>query len=132
MSRTPEVPDDLKILQGTWVQTACEADGIKNPTEEYGDQPVTTIRDCTFIVRRADGEIVIEGTFSLDPATEPKSIDWQDTFGADAGKTFPAIYELDGDMVMFCAGDEGDRPTEFRTRKNQVCRVLKRVARSRS
>jgi hypothetical protein len=59
------------------------------------------------------------------PQTEPA--DWTDAFGPDAGKTFRAIYSLEGDRLVFCAADEGhERPTEFRTRTGQVLRVSRR------
>ena len=118
----------MQKFQGTWRQVECEADGIKNPAEDYGANPLSTFAGDTFVVTRADGSIVIKGTFVLDPTREPKTIDWTDTFGVDAGKTFPAIYTLAGDRLMFCAGDEGQpRPIEFRTRQGQVLRVLQRL-----
>ena len=92
----------------------------------YAGQSLGTFSGNTFVVWRADGTIVIEGTFALDPTREPKTVDWTDTFGTDAGKTFPAIYALDGDQLIFCAGDEGRRPTEFRTGKGEVLRIHQR------
>ena len=74
----------------------------------------------------ADGTIRIKGTYKLDPTRE-KVVDWTDTFGEDKGKTFLAIYSLEGDRMMFCAADAGqERPTEFRTRPGQVLRVHQR------
>src|SRR4051812_7793803 len=86
------VADEIQKLQGKWQQIECEANGIKNPPEDYGDQPISIFARNTFVVTRVDGSIVIRGTFCLDPCQQPKAIDWADTFGADAGKTFPAIY----------------------------------------
>lgn len=123
------VAEEQQKLQGTWVQVECEADGVKNPVEDYGVQNLTVIAGNTFTVTRADGAVVIKGTFALNPESEPKYIDWSDTFGSDAGKTFPAIYTLDGDTFTFCAGDEGARPDALHTKKNQVCRILKRIRR---
>ena len=75
----------------------------------------------------ADGSIPIKGIFKLDPTAEPKAIDYTDTFGADAGKTFLAIYSLEGDELIFCAADDGhERPTEFKTKLGQVLRVNQR------
>jgi uncharacterized protein (TIGR03067 family) len=120
--------DEIQKLQGKWQQIECEANGVKNPPEEYGAQPISTFTRDTFVVTRADGTVVIRGTFSLDPTRQPKAIDWTDTFGADAGKTFPAIYTLDEQRFIFCASDEGQpRPTEFRTQSGQVLRILQRV-----
>ena len=58
---------------------------------------------------------------------EPKTVDWTDTIGEDAGKTLLAIYSLEGDRLVFCAAYPGqERPTEFRTRPGQVLRVSQR------
>lgn len=121
------VTEDLQKLQGTWVQTECEAGGVKNPIEDYGPQNLTTITGNTFTVTRSNGTVVIKGTFELNTESDPKCIDWSDTFGTDSGRTFPAIYTLHDDIFIFCAGDEGARPTAFHTSKNQVRRVLQRV-----
>ena len=76
----------------------------------------------------ADGSVPIKGTFKLDPTQLPKSMDLTDTFGADAGKTFLAIYSLNGDQLVFCAADEGQsRPSSFETTRGQVLRVNQRV-----
>ena len=121
------ITEEIKKFQGTWKQVACEKDGVVVPGDEFGREPRSTFTDDTFIVTLADGSISIKGTFKLDPTREPKAIDWTDTFGEDAGKTFPAIYSLKGDQLIFCAADEGqERPTEFRTRLGQVLRVCQR------
>jgi uncharacterized protein (TIGR03067 family) len=120
--------DDLKKLQGTWQQIACEVDGVANPPEEYGVQPIVTISGNAFEVRHSDGTVVIKGTFSLDPLRDPKAMDWTDTYGADAGKTFPAIYCFAADTFTFCAADEDrERPRSFHTEAGQVLRVHKRA-----
>lgn len=124
-----EAREEMKKFQGTWRQILCEADGVKSPPDECGAEPVTTFTDDTFVVTRQDGSVVIKGTFVLDPTREPKEIDYTDTFGADAGKTFPAIYRFDGDQLTFCAADMGmDRPKVFRTRAGDTLRVHRRVA----
>jgi len=121
------ITEEIKKFQGTWKQIACERDGVADSVDEFGWEPKSTFTDDTFIVTLADGSIVIKGTFKLDPTREPKAIDWTDTFGVDAGKTFLAIYSLEGDQLVFCAADEGqERPTEFRTRLGQVLRVCQR------
>jgi uncharacterized protein (TIGR03067 family) len=120
--------DEVQRLQGTWQQIECEANGVKNPPEDYGLHLISIFTHDTFVVTRADGSIVINGTFTLDPTQHPKAIDWTDTFGTDAGKTFPAIYTLDEQRFIFCASDDGQpRPTEFRTKDGEVLRILQRI-----
>jgi uncharacterized protein (TIGR03067 family) len=127
-TRHSAVEDEVQKLQGTWQQIDCEANGVKNPPEDYGTQPISIFTRDTFVVTRVDGSVVIKGTFRLDPTQQPKAIDWTDSYGADAGKTFPAIYTLDERHFIFCASDDGQpRPTEFRTRNGQVLRILRRI-----
>lgn len=126
-SRPDAVADELRKFQGTWRQVTWKRDGVAEPPEEYGREPRATFAGETFVVTLADGTTAIAGTFAIDPTREPKAVDWTDTVGADAGKTFPAIYSLEGDRLVFCAAGEGrERPTEFRTRPGQVLRVHRR------
>jgi len=119
--------EEMKKFQGTWRQIAYEKDGAKEPLDEQGWEPRVTFVDDTFIVILADGRIAIKGTYILDPTQEPKAVDWTDTFGEDEGKTFLAIYSLEGDRLIFCAADAGqERPTEFTTKPGQVLRVSQR------
>jgi len=119
------VEDEIAKFQGTWRQIAYERDGVPEPRDdEQGWQPRTTFEGNSFVVTIADGSTPIRGTFTLDPRQEPKTIDYTDTFGADAGKTFLAIYYFDGDQMGFCAAAAGlPRPTAFRTKAGQVLRV---------
>ena len=122
------ITNDLEEIQGTWKQIAYERDGVTEPLDEQGWEPRVTFSGNTFVVTLADGSVPIKGTFKLDSTQEPKSMDLTDTFGADAGKTFLAIYLLHGDRMVFCAADEGqDRPTSFETMPGQVLRVNQRV-----
>lgn len=122
------VEEELSKFQGTWRQTRCEADGVQDPSDEFGSQPLTTFSGNTYVVTLPDGTVVIEGTFTLDPTQEPKAVNWTDTCGTDREKTFPAIYVFEGEQLIFCAADEGmQRPKEFRTRPGDTLRVHQRV-----
>jgi len=126
---TQAITKDLEEFHGNWKQIAYERDGVKEPLDEQGSEPRTTFAGNTFVVTLADGSIPIKGIFKLDATRQPKAIDFTDTFGADAGKTFLAIYSLDGDRLIFCAADAGqERPMEFRTKPGQVLRVHQRIA----
>ena len=118
---------EMARLQGTWRQIAYERDGVTDPPDEQGWHPRATFDGNKFMVTLADGSIAIRGTFELDTTRNPKSVDWHDTYGADAGQTFLAIYTLEGDLFTFCAALPGlERPTEFRTSAGQVLRVSRR------
>lgn len=123
-----ESDKDIDILQGQWRQIYLEVDGARKRCDEYGEAPIVSFCGNKFSVHGEDGAPVLEGSFTLDPHRHPKAIDWTDTFGKDAGKTFPAIYSIRGDEFTFCAGEEGNRPLEFRTRIGDTMRKFRRIS----
>jgi uncharacterized protein (TIGR03067 family) len=120
--------DEVRKFQGSWRQVAYERDGVPGPADdEAGWEPRTTFTGDRFVVTIADGSSPIAGTFTIDPTTEPRSVDYTDTHGADAGKTFLAIYVIDAETLTFCAAGEGlPRPTSFHTKAGEVLRVNRR------
>jgi len=119
-----ETDQDVAILQGQWEQVGFEENGSTGSTSEHrASGAITTINGYRFSVRAVGGELLLEGTFSLDASVKPKAITWMDSIGADAGKRLPASYELDGDHFVFIVADEGaSRPTEFRRKHGQILR----------
>ena len=120
--------EDVAALQGQWEQVALEVDGISNPQDEFSASGTLSRFDGNrFMVHAANGTLLLEGAFSLDASTNPKSVDWIDATGPDKGKRLPAIYRLDGDHFVFVAGNEGAaRPSEFRTSPGQTMRSFRR------
>ncbi|WP_458722633.1 TIGR03067 domain-containing protein [Pseudomonas brenneri] len=129
-SRPMPCPTELdnQALQGTWEQIALEDSGIANPPDEHSAPgALTTIEGDRFRVMTQDGKVLLEGRFTLDASTTPKSITWIDAIGADAGKSLPASYTLDDEHFVFIAADEGmPRPTRFRTTSGQTMRTFVR------
>jgi uncharacterized protein (TIGR03067 family) len=120
--------DEMALFQGTWEQTAEETGAGRTASDELGVGARVTFEGDTFVVTRPDGAVAIRGTFRLGPNHEPKAVDWMDTFGEDAGKTFLAIYEFDGETMRFCAADAGqERPKSFSPGPGEVLRVHKWV-----
>jgi uncharacterized protein (TIGR03067 family) len=119
---------DLSALQGVWEQVQMEADGVSNPLDSTAPLgALTTITDNHFKVHAVDGTVFLEGTFTLNATTEPKSITWVDSIGPDVGKRLPASYILNDDRFVFIVADEGARrPTVFRTKPGLVMRTLVR------
>ena len=121
------IAEEVRKFQGTWKQIGYERDGVTEPLDEQGWEPRVTFTGDAFVVTLADGRIPIRGTYTLDPTRDPKTVDWTDTIGEDAGKTLLAIYSLEGHRLVMCAAYPGrERPTEFRTRPGQVLRVSQR------
>jgi uncharacterized protein (TIGR03067 family) len=126
----PDSQRDLALLQGEWLQTAHEADGILDPpdAEHGGRGTITTFTDQCFVVRTVEGVLILQGSFILDASVTPKAITWIDAIGSDAGKHLPASYVLEGDRFVFIAGDEGcPRPTVFQTSPGQTMRSFVRM-----
>lgn len=129
-SRSTPCPTELdsQALQGTWEQIALEDSGIANPPDEHSAPgALTTIEGDQFRVMTLNGEVLLQGCFTLDASTTPKSITWIDAIGADAGKSLPASYTLDDEHFVFIAADEGmPRPTHFSTTPGQTMRTFVR------
>ena len=120
--------DDLAVLQGSWEQVAHEADGASHSHDAYGAPgALTTFSGNHFSVRSVEGTLLLEGTFTLDALATPKAITWIDSIGPDRGKKLPASYRLEGDHLIFIAGDEGAcRPVVFQTKPGQTMRTFVR------
>src|SRR5215831_20560489 len=81
---------DAKNIQGTWLPTLAELGGAPMKPEvlkiislrlDNGNYEVTA-------------ENVDKGTYTMDSAAKPKTIDITGVQGPNAGKNIPAIYEL--------------------------------------
>jgi uncharacterized protein (TIGR03067 family) len=104
---------DDDAIQGTWLPSSAELGGNKFP-DEVRRSITLVIKDGKYTV--TVGKAPDEGTMKLDPAAKPKAMDITGTEGPNKGKTFPAIYELDGDTLRICYDLSGkSRPTEFKS-----------------
>lgn len=105
--------EDSKLLEGIWLASAAELGGKPFP-EEVRKSIQLTLKDNKYTV--AVGKIPDQGTVKLDPSAKPKAMDITGTEGPNKGKTFLAIYQLDGDTLKICYDLSGKgRPTEFKT-----------------
>ncbi len=117
---------DLEALQGRWEQVCLEIDGVANPSDDLSPPGgVTAFSGNRFTVHAADGQLLLEGTFTLDACANPKRVDWIDAIGPDAERALAAIYLLEGDRFVFVAADTGaPRPSAFRSGPGQVMRTF--------
>jgi uncharacterized protein (TIGR03067 family) len=105
--------DDQKALQGDWLPTKAELAG-----KPMSDDVLKTI---SLKLIKNNYEVLVagspdKGTWSIDPEAKPKAMTVKGVKGANAGKTFPAIYELDGDTLRVRYDLSGKaRPKEFKT-----------------
>ncbi len=103
---------DLEKLAGTWIAIAAEDYGEKIPEDQIkGMQLVLSGSDFT----SSHGDTtVMSGTFTVDPAKKPKTIDLKSMSGRHKGKTLPGLYKLEGEMLTICFVEpDGKRPTEL-------------------
>jgi uncharacterized protein (TIGR03067 family) len=107
--------EDAKALQGTWIPVKAE----------LGGQPMSEVilKTITLKLSKNEYEVTVEGapetdngTWTLDLATKPKGMKIVGVKGPNAGKIFPAIYEIRADTLRVCYDlSGGKRPTEFKT-----------------
>ena len=74
-----------------------------------------------FAIKKGD-QLLVKGTFTLDPSQSPKAIAMKITEGhrdEDKGKEVHGIYELGKGTLKWCTAQPGgkDRPKEFATKE---------------
>jgi uncharacterized protein (TIGR03067 family) len=107
-----DVPDS-KAIEGSWTPIKGELGGKPMP-----DEVLKTIS-----LKLADGRYEViagghpdNGTYTLDATAKPKGMTVTGTEGPNKGRTFPCIYELNGDSLRICYDLSGaKRPTEFKS-----------------
>ena len=118
-ARSQDAANERKLLQGTWLPTAAELS--EDPLDE------ATLKTMKLVVEEDKYAVTVgtspfdRGTIRIDPAAKPKTMDIVGTEGANNGRTFLAIYELNGDTLHICYDLTGKaRPTEFKTKKGEL------------
>jgi uncharacterized protein (TIGR03067 family) len=104
-------PHNTKSLQGDWIPVKGELGGKPMP-----DALLKTISlklgNGTYDV--SVGGQADQGTYEVDASTTPKSMVIKGTVGPNAGRTIPAIYELEDQTLRLCYDLSGaQRPREF-------------------
>jgi len=119
------VPSDKEQLQGTWKIVHRQKNG---QPEETGQGAAMKFTGDT-ITQSTDGN-ASEGTFTLDPTTNPKQITMTGATGEHAGAVFNAIYELKGDALKIAystAQNAKARPKDFACGEGEGLLVLERM-----
>jgi uncharacterized protein (TIGR03067 family) len=113
------VRQDLATLQGQWDIESLVTDG-KERRQELINRVYLLIIEGNRFEFRVDVTTLDEGTFSLDPASSPKTMTLTATAGKNKGKTRAAIYQTKGDgrtlVICLADPDDKDRPEEFVSR----------------
>jgi uncharacterized protein (TIGR03067 family) len=95
------------------VPSEAELDGEKLAKKDLSAIKLV-IKDEKYTV--TVGELVDQGTVTLDLESDPTGMEIKGTKGPNEGKTIPAIYEMKDDTLKVCYNLEGKtRPKEFKT-----------------
>jgi len=101
------------VLDGKWQAVEAELAGKKFPPQATRSIQLTLDGD-NYLVTTDEGED--RGTARAMPDEKPAALDITGTIGPNKGKTFLAIYKLDGDTLVVCYDLGGkSRPKEFKT-----------------
>lgn len=110
-----EVSPELKKLQGSWIPVSAELAGQKLPDD--------FLRKTTLVIENESysskvGDVTDRGKIKLAGNGPPKAIDIISSDPNYQGKSFPAIYEVEGNSLMVCYDLEGKkRPDGFKSPK---------------
>jgi uncharacterized protein (TIGR03067 family) len=110
--------DDASDLQGTWQVLGLEANGAKQPADDFQGWKVVFKGDEMWVVKPSKTDPKLK--FKLDPTKGPKTIDLIVQEGKDKGKVAPGIYALGNGRLRLCINIFGDlsyRPKAFKTRE---------------
>jgi uncharacterized protein (TIGR03067 family) len=107
------IKKDRERIQGVWRVIALVVDGNEGKEEDAKKISVVNGADGTWNLRSGDME-VSQGTSTIDPTKEPKTIDFTPTRGEAKGDQFHGIYEISENTRKLCFAPAGkERPTEF-------------------
>jgi uncharacterized protein (TIGR03067 family) len=120
-SQDQPVPDE-KRFQGAWLGVGGKDQGKDAPEDALRDFKVV-FSGNKVTVNRPAGER--KGTFKLDPARKPRTIDM--TFDAEGRMaTVRGVYEFDGANLKICISEPGEeRPASLDDLKGSL-RILRR------
>jgi RNA polymerase sigma factor (sigma-70 family) len=117
-----EPKTDKELLEGVWRVVSLTVDGKELTKEEMEGAAVKIVfAGDTAAVYNASG-VKTKGTYSLDSAKKPKSMD----LIPPEGKTVRMIYKLEGDTLTIAEGGDDSRPEDF-TGRGAAVAVVKRV-----
>jgi uncharacterized protein (TIGR03067 family) len=109
---------DLDLLQGEWSMVSGNADGFSIPDAMLkNSKRICQGNELTAIV---GGQLIMKSKITLDPAKNPKTIDYAVIEGPTKGNKHLGIYEVNGDILKSCFGAPGEeRPTDFTSKEGE-------------
>jgi uncharacterized protein (TIGR03067 family) len=106
------VKKELKKLEGNYTIATAEVNGTQIQ-ENALEQFKLRIEGNKWSVTTNQGKI--EATITIDPAKNPKTIDFAYTEGQQKGQSTRGIYSLEGDRIKLCRTltEDKERPAGF-------------------
>jgi uncharacterized protein (TIGR03067 family) len=106
--------DGRSKLIGTWQGVVVDGDAQKQGTVRFRIKELVITAD-KISAQDQTGRSMGEGTYKVDLAK--RTIETTGLSGQYTGKTYLGIISLDGNKLVWCAGNPGrPRPTEFKTK----------------
>jgi uncharacterized protein (TIGR03067 family) len=122
--------NDADKVQGEWTVASMELRGKVIEEEQRKDWQLI-VKDDEWLQRsKKDNNTNLKMTFKVDPAKNPKEIDFRFTNPEGKEETLKGIYKLDGNTLTVCKRtvDNEDRPKEFKAGNSTLLAVYKRAA----
>jgi uncharacterized protein (TIGR03067 family) len=115
-------------IDGTWVMVRVVSKGEKIPDADVAKLMATGVFKDGKYSFAVMGKVQETGTFKIDAAKQPPTIDMVPADGKDKGKTEPGILKLDGDTLTIAVADAGSatRPKTFEPAKDVEIQVYKK------
>ena len=112
----PKKLDDAEQLKGDWKVASLTRGGEAVPADFVTGVKINF--DGKDYVNTA-GDMVEEGSYTLDATQSPKTIDFDIKKGPDAGKKQLGIYKLDGGKLKLTVAEAGskERPKSFESKE---------------
>lgn len=105
------VATESEKLAGTWIALSAVDYGEPIPQDQAKELRLV-FTGADFTAFHGD-KSVMQGSFTIDPAKKPRSIDLNSNSGRHEGKTLKGLYEWDGDTLRICFVEPGEqRPKE--------------------
>ena len=100
----------VAAVQGVWKMTTTNGQDVA-----AAGQDITITITGNSYVNSINGQVVEKGTFKVDEAKKPMTIDITITEGDDAGKVQLGVFEVKGTTMTGKLGEPGSttRPTDF-------------------
>ena len=99
----------MAMLQGTWIMTSSNGEDMT-----AGPEVTITITDNKY-VQVTNGTIVERGSFTIDEAKKPMTMDLNITEGDSAGQKQVGVFEVTATTMRGKLNNPGEsaRPTDF-------------------